>query len=72
MPPWTTIEADVDVVCKLHQSIPDVLAVEDIDCVVVGIFHQVSPLKYVEMARPLRRSHGFNYFRNFAVLASAE
>lgn len=47
MPPWTTIEADVDVVCKLHQSIPDVLAVEEIDCVVVGIFHQVIPLKYL-------------------------
>jgi hypothetical protein len=42
MPPWTDIEADVDVVCKLHQCVNDVFPVGEIDCVVVGIFHQVT------------------------------
>jgi hypothetical protein len=41
MPPWTTIEASVDVVCRLHQRINDVYDVSKIDVVVVGIFHQV-------------------------------
>eukprot|EP00879_Flechtneria_rotunda_P015784 GHRR01016507.1.p1 GENE.GHRR01016507.1~~GHRR01016507.1.p1 ORF type:complete len:186 (+),score=28.62 GHRR01016507.1:582-1139(+) len=41
MPPWTTVEADVDVVCNLHQRLGDVYPVQEIDVVVVGIFHQV-------------------------------
>jgi hypothetical protein len=41
MPPWTTVEADADVVCNLHQRLSDVYPVQDIDVVVVGIFHQV-------------------------------
>eukprot|EP00878_Enallax_costatus_P011278 GHUV01011775.1.p1 GENE.GHUV01011775.1~~GHUV01011775.1.p1 ORF type:complete len:183 (+),score=26.03 GHUV01011775.1:240-788(+) len=41
MPPWTTEEADADVVCNLHQRLSDVYPVQDIDVVVVGIFHQV-------------------------------
>eukprot|EP00884_Botryococcus_braunii_P014691 jgi/Botrbrau1/23222/Bobra.0041s0064.1 len=44
MPPWTDIEADEDVVCKLNQSIHEVYPVKNIDCVVVGIFHQVAEL----------------------------
>jgi len=42
MPPWTTIEADADVVCNLHQRLSDVYPVNSIDVVLVGIFHQVS------------------------------
>ena len=41
MPPWTDVEASVDVVCRLHQRINDVYDVSKIDVVVVGIFHQV-------------------------------
>ena len=41
MPPWTRVEASVDVVCRLHQRINDVYDVTKIDVVVVGIFHQV-------------------------------
>jgi hypothetical protein len=41
MPPWTAIEADVDVVCGLHQRINDVYPMHEVDVVVVGIFHQV-------------------------------
>ena len=41
MPPWTSVEADVDVVCRLHQRVADVYPVESLDIVVVGIFHQV-------------------------------
>lgn len=41
MPPWTQEEADADVVCTLNQRLSDVYPVEDIDVVVVGIFHQV-------------------------------
>ena len=41
MPPWSPVEASVDVVCRLHQRINDVYDVSQIDVVVVGIFHQV-------------------------------
>lgn len=41
MPPWTKEEADVDVVCRLHQRLADVYPATDIDVCVVGIFHQV-------------------------------
>lgn len=41
MPPWTRVEASIDVVCRLHQRINDVYDVTKIDVVVVGIFHQV-------------------------------
>lgn len=44
MPPWSQIEASVDVVCRLHQRINDVYDVNQIDVVVVGIFHQVGAL----------------------------
>ncbi|EIE22198.1 UDP-Glycosyltransferase/glycogen phosphorylase [Coccomyxa subellipsoidea C-169] len=44
MPPWTRVEASVDVVCRLHQRINDVYDVTKIDVVVVGIFHQVAEL----------------------------
>ncbi len=42
MPPWTTVEADADVVCSLRQRLCDVYPVGAIDVVVVGIFHQVN------------------------------
>jgi acetolactate synthase regulatory subunit len=42
MPPWTTVEADMDVVCSLQQRLNDVYPVSNIDVVVVGIFHQVN------------------------------
>jgi len=41
MPPWTNEEADVDVVCRLHQRLADVYPATNIDVCVVGIFHQV-------------------------------
>lgn len=41
MPPWCDVSADIDVVCKLHQRLSDVYPVQEIDVVVVGIFHQV-------------------------------
>ena len=41
MPPWTAEEADVDVVCGLHQRVADVYPVVELDVMVVGIFHQV-------------------------------
>ncbi len=41
MPPWTAVEADVDVVCRLHQRVANVYPVDTLDIVVVGIFHQV-------------------------------
>uniref|UniRef100_A0A061SAC2 Group 1 glycosyl transferase n=1 Tax=Tetraselmis sp. GSL018 TaxID=582737 RepID=A0A061SAC2_9CHLO len=44
MPPWTAVEADVDIVCKLNQRLNDVYDVHRIDVVVVGIFHQVAEL----------------------------
>lgn len=40
MPPWTDVQADVDLVCKLHERLNDVYDVQAIDVVVVGIFHQ--------------------------------
>lgn len=42
MPPWTKEEADVDVVCRLHQRLADMYPANDIDVCVVGIFHQVT------------------------------
>lgn len=50
MPPWTTIEADADVVCNLHQRLSDVYPVRDIDVVVVGIFHQVGVFVWAQAA----------------------
>ncbi|CAL8468850.1 g8391 [Coccomyxa elongata] len=44
MPPWTQVEATVDLVCRLHQRINDVYDVNKIDVVIVGIFHQVAEL----------------------------
>ena len=44
MPPWTSVEADVDLVCKLHERLSDVYDVSQLDVVVVGIFHQVGAL----------------------------
>ena len=44
MPPWTSVEADVDIVCRLNQQLQDVFDVSTIDVVVVGIFHQVIPI----------------------------
>ena len=41
MPPWTDVEVDVDVVCNLSQRLADVYPTDQIDVVVVGIFHQV-------------------------------
>lgn len=41
MPPWTSVRADVDLVCKLHERLNDVYDVSQVDVVVVGIFHQV-------------------------------
>ena len=45
MPPWTAVEADVDVVCRLHQRVATVYPVETLDIVVVGIFHQVEAVR---------------------------
>ena len=42
MPPWTEVEATLDVVCKLCERLDDVFPVAELDVVVVGIFHQVS------------------------------
>ncbi|GMH38947.1 hypothetical protein BSKO_06845 [Bryopsis sp. KO-2023] len=44
MPPWTDVKPDTDVVCSLQQRLNDVYPVEQIDVVVVGIFHQVAEL----------------------------
>jgi hypothetical protein len=55
MPPWTQEEADADVVCTLNQRLSDVYPVEDIDVVVVGIFHQVSRAAVGEGGRSGRR-----------------
>ena len=41
MPPWASQEADVDVVCDLHQRLADVYPIAQLDVIVVGIFHQV-------------------------------
>ena len=41
MPPWTSVRADHDVVCKLHERLTDVYDVSLLDVVVIGIFHQV-------------------------------
>ena len=41
MPPWTSVQASVDIVCSLHQRLGDVYPASQIDVVVVGIFHQV-------------------------------
>lgn len=41
MPPWADVSPDLDLVCKLHQRLSDVCDVQEIDIVVVGIFHQV-------------------------------
>lgn len=49
MPPWSPVEASVDVVCRLHQRINDVYDVTKIDVVVVGIFHQVRVTHYLNM-----------------------
>ena len=40
MPPWTEVEASLDVVCKLCERLDDVFPVAELDVVVVGIFHQ--------------------------------
>lgn len=45
MPPWSEVQADKDIVCGLHQRLGDVYPLADIDVVVVGIFHQVGPVK---------------------------
>ncbi|KAL3150732.1 hypothetical protein ABBQ32_000515 [Trebouxia sp. C0010 RCD-2024] len=52
MPPWTTVQASVDVVCRLHQRLGDVYPASEIDVVVVGIFHQVAEL-LVGIAAPV-------------------
>lgn len=44
MPPWTTVKADVDIVCRVHERLGDIYNVREIDVCVVGIFHQVSEL----------------------------
>eukprot|EP00210_Caulerpa_lentillifera_P003532 g3369.t1 len=44
MPPWTDVKADVDIVCNLSQRLNDVYPTQQIDVVVVGIFHQVAEL----------------------------
>lgn len=52
MPPWTNVQASVDIVCRLHQRLGDVYSASDIDVVVVGIFHQVliHPAKYTPLS----------------------
>lgn len=40
MPPWTDVKADIDIVCNLSQRLNDVYPTQQIDVVVVGIFHQ--------------------------------
>jgi len=77
MPPWTEVEADVDIVCQLDQRLNDVYDVQTIDVVVVGIFHQVSelllgmtaPVLYWEQGHewlfgdPVRFQFQHNYFK---------
>ncbi|CAL5221708.1 g3949 [Coccomyxa viridis] len=77
MPPWSPVEASVDVVCRLHQRINDVYDVNQIDVVVVGIFHQVAellvgvpaPIMYWEQGHewlfgdPVRFQVAHNYLR---------
>ena len=41
MPPWAQVSPNLDLVCKLHERLSDVCDVQEIDIVVVGIFHQV-------------------------------
>lgn len=41
MPPWTSVDADLDVVCQLGQRVDEVCDTVGLDAVVVGIFHQV-------------------------------
>lgn len=42
IPPWSDVRGDVEVVCKPHDRFADVLDVESLDVMVVGIFHQVA------------------------------
>ena len=58
MPPWATVEASVDVVCRLHQRINDVYDVSRIDVVVVGIFHQARALASTCSSRRNRHRWG--------------
>eukprot|EP00803_Ostreobium_quekettii_P011145 evm.model.scf_71.8 EVM.evm.TU.scf_71.8 scf_71:108681-110204(+) len=44
IPPWSEVKADVDVVCSLHERLGDLYPVDQIDVVVVGIFHQVAEM----------------------------
>jgi hypothetical protein len=41
VPPWSSAVVDADVVCRMHQRLADVYPVEQLDVVVVGIYHQV-------------------------------
>ncbi len=59
MPPWSPVEASVDVVCRLHQRINDVYNVNQIDVVVVGIFHQVHCHALLALMMALSASCGF-------------
>ena len=58
MPPWSPVEASVDVVCRLHQRINDVYDVNQIDVVVVGIFHQVRATHCLSMSPHTTPSSG--------------
>lgn len=44
MPPWADLKADVDIVCTLSQKLTDVYPADQIDVVLVGIFHQIAEL----------------------------
>ena len=44
MPPWAEVSPNLDLVCRLHQRLSDVCDVQEIDIIVVGIFHQVCQL----------------------------
>lgn len=50
MPPWTEVEATLDVVCKLCERLDDVFPVAELDVVVVGIFHQVSVSRALDLS----------------------
>lgn len=46
MPPWADpcARPHADVVCRMSERLADIYPVEEIDVVVVGIFHQVCDL----------------------------
>ena len=72
MPPWTNVQADVDLVCKLHERLSDVYDVSKLDVVVVGIFHQVDFGYAPALCTYSWQSQSFRYQSQPAAARSAE